>query len=122
MSHTAHFIAGEWRQGNGPLLYKHSPEDQQILWHAKSADDADVKTACDAARKAFPRWARLPVDERMAIVARFATFLAEAKETLAALIAQETSKPLWETRTEVQAMIGKAAISQEAWSDRKSVV
>ena len=118
MSHKAHFIAGEWREGNGPRLTKYSPEDQQILWQASSADAEDVEAACDAAREAFPRWSRLPAEDRMAIVARFAAALAEAKEELATLIAQETSKPLWESRTEVQAMIGKAAISQEAWAQR----
>ncbi|MBN0168716.1 aldehyde dehydrogenase family protein, partial [Pseudomonas aeruginosa] len=40
------------------------------------------------------------------------------KEALATLISRETSKPLWETRTEVQAMIGKAAISIEAYHQR----
>lgn len=118
MSHPAHFIAGAWRQGSGPRLTKYSPENQQILWQAQSASEADVRAACDAAREAFLRWARLPVDARMAIVSRFAEVLGETKEEFAALISQETSKPLWETRTEVQAMIGKAAISQEAWSQR----
>lgn len=118
MSYAAHFIAGTWREGNGPRLTKYSPESQQILWQAQSASEADVAAACNAAREAFPAWARLPVDERMAIVARFAECLAESKEELAVLISEETSKPLWETRTEVQAMIGKAAISQEAWSQR----
>jgi acyl-CoA reductase-like NAD-dependent aldehyde dehydrogenase len=41
-----------------------------------------------------------------------------AKEALATLISRETSKPLWETRTEVQAMMGKAGISIEAYSER----
>ncbi len=118
MSHAAHFIAGAWRQGNGPRLIKYSPDNQQILWQAQSADDNDVRLACDAAREAFPRWARLSAEARMAIVTRFAACLTEAKEQLAALISQETSKPLWETRTEVQAMIGKAAISQQAWAQR----
>jgi len=118
MSYAAHFIAGTWRQGNGPRLTKYSPDDQQILWQAQSADEADVSLACDAAREAFPRWARLPVEARMEIVTRFAACLTEAKEQLATLISQETSKPLWETRTEVQAMIGKSAISQQAWAQR----
>lgn len=118
MSHTAHFIDGQWRPGNGPLLTKYTPEDQQILWQANSADEADVEAACAAARAALPRWARLPVNERMAIIDRFAACLTDEKEQLASLISQETSKPLWETRTEVQAMIGKAGISQEAWLQR----
>jgi succinylglutamic semialdehyde dehydrogenase len=52
------------------------------------------------------------------VVQRFAALLESAKEALATLISRETSKPLWETRTEVQAMIGKAAISIEAYHER----
>ncbi len=38
------------------------------------------------------------------------------KEHLATTIAQETGKPLWESRTEVAAMIAKVAISITAFS------
>lgn len=34
------------------------------------------------------------------------------------MISQETSKPLWETLTEVQSMIGKVAISLTAYHER----
>lgn len=59
-----------------------------------------------------------PLAERIACVQRFAALLEAQKEALATLISRETSKPLWETRTEVQAMMGKAGISIEAYSER----
>ncbi len=59
-----------------------------------------------------------PLAERIDVVQRFAALLETHKEALATLISRETSKPLWETRTEVQAMIGKAAISIEAYHQR----
>lgn len=52
------------------------------------------------------------------MVQRFAALLEENKEALATLISRETSKPLWETRSEVQAMIGKAGISIDAYAER----
>lgn len=118
MSHAAHFIAGQWLAGNGPRLTKFSPLDQQIIWQANSASAADVAAATEAARKAFYSWSHLAVTDRIAVIERFAALLAEHKEALATVIAQETSKPLWETRTEVQAMIGKATISQDAYHRR----
>ena len=39
-------------------------------------------------------------------------------EELAVAIAQETGKPLWETRTEAGAMVGKIAIAEKAFLDR----
>ena len=40
------------------------------------------------------------------------------QETLAATIAQEVGKPLWESRGEVAAMVGKVSVSQQAFDDR----
>ncbi|QCR35046.1 succinylglutamate-semialdehyde dehydrogenase [Nissabacter sp. SGAir0207] len=118
MTHAAHFIAGDWLPGSGPRFSKFSPNDQQVLWQAQSAGASEVQAAVQAARDAFRGWSRTPVAGRIAIVERFAALLADHKEPLARLISQETSKPLWETRTEVQSMIGKAAISVEAWQRR----
>ncbi len=67
----------------------------------------DVQAACAAARAAFYPWSHRPLAERIDVVQRFAALLETHKEALATLISRETSKPLWETRTEVQAMIGK---------------
>lgn len=118
MAINAHFIAGEWLQGSGALLTKLAPENQAPLWQAASAGAAEVQAACAAARGAFYAWSHLALAERIACVQRFAALLDAHKEALAALISRETSKPLWETRTEVQAMIGKAAISIDAYAER----
>lgn len=118
MSYCAHFISGQWCLGKGPRLTKLSPESQCILWEANSASVEDVEAACIAARDAFYIWSHLAVNERISIVKRFASCLEAHKNQLASLISKETSKPLWETHAEVQAMICKATISQEAWATR----
>ncbi|MGN2398739.1 aldehyde dehydrogenase family protein, partial [Klebsiella quasipneumoniae] len=105
MAVKAQFIAGQWQPGSGATMSKLAPEDQSLLWQAASA----------AARAAFYPWSHRPLAERIDVVQRFAALLETHKEALATLISRETSKPLWETRTEVQAMIGKAAISIEAY-------
>lgn len=118
MTHPALFIQGEWRMGNGMPFEKHDPMDQQLLWQASAADYRDVTAACHAAREAFPAWARIELEQRVAVVQRFAALLEQHKETLARTISLETSKPFWETLTEVQAMIGKVVISLQAYHAR----
>jgi len=114
MMQPALFIQGQWRSGQGAQLNKTNPADNTLLWSALSANAEDVDMACLAARTAFPVWARKTVAERAEVITRFAELLTEHKARLAEVISQETSKPRWETLTEIQAMIGKVAISLEA--------
>ncbi|EHD21721.1 MULTISPECIES: succinylglutamate-semialdehyde dehydrogenase [Brenneria] len=112
------FINGAWRQGRGAEFSKTDPLDNQLLWQGAAANAIDIDDACTAARRAFPAWARLPLAQRTAVVQRFAGLLEQHKEHLAAVISRETSKPRWETLTEVQAMIGKVGISLRAYQQR----
>lgn len=81
-----------------------------------------MEAAVKAARHAFYHWSDLALDDRLAIVRRYADLLGEHKEALALTIARETGKPLWETRTEVAAMQGKIAISIRAHDERTGTV
>ncbi|WP_421412759.1 succinylglutamate-semialdehyde dehydrogenase [Serratia plymuthica] len=121
MSHPALFINGAWQQGRGAEFGKTDPVDNQTLWQANAADGSDVAAACEAARAAFPAWARTPFEQREQLVKRFAALLEAHKQDLAAVISRETSKPRWETLTEVQAMIGKVAISLQAYQARTGI-
>jgi len=116
-----HFIQGEWQTGGAEAFSKGNPVTGETLWQGKAASAAQVAAACDAARAAFPGWARRPFAERQACVERFASLLETHKSALADTIAQETGKPRWETLTEVQAMINKIAISIKAYHSRTGV-
>ncbi|MDR7016909.1 succinylglutamate-semialdehyde dehydrogenase [Acinetobacter sp. 3657] len=118
MTQGALLIDGAWVQGHGSTLSKTDPVTNQTIWAGNEASTADVEQACNAARQAFPAWARLALEQRIAVVERFAALLEQNKNQLAEVISQETSKPLWETLTEVQAMIGKVAISIRAYHQR----
>ena len=113
-----HCINGQWITGGGDSMTKADPVDGQLLWQGKSASAAQVVSACEAARAAFPGWARRPFNERQQIAEKFATLLEQHKEDLSISIARETGKPRWEALTEVQAMINKVAISVKAWHER----
>ncbi len=113
-----HFINGSWRNGNGEHFTKLCPVGGALLWQGQAADAQQVDEACQAARAAFPAWAGRPLSERIGLLRAFADVLLQRKTELATTIARETSKPLWESLTEVQAMINKIAISQTAYQAR----
>jgi len=67
--------------------------------------------AIDAARAAFPAWRDAEPAKRATHLRRFGEALRADGERLARVIATEVGKPVWEARTEVQAMIGKIDIT-----------
>ena len=122
MSSSVQFIDGCWSAGKGKTFSSIDPARNTAVWSGESADDSQVESAVIAARKAFPEWSTRSFDERLAICQRFSELLGENKEDLARVMAEETGKPLWETRTEVGAMIGKVAISERAYKERTGTV
>jgi len=122
MSNQTQFINGSWLAGDGLAFSSTNPANNDTLWQGVSASPAQVDSAVKAAREAFYQWADLGFEKRLAIVEKFAEVLAEHKEELATAIAQETGRLLWETRTEIGAMIGKVGISVRAYNERTGTV
>ncbi|MGL5843600.1 MAG: succinylglutamate-semialdehyde dehydrogenase [Aeromonas hydrophila] len=122
MSQLVQFIDGQWLAGAGKPFESKDPAKDQVIWQGEAASAAQVEAAVKAARHAFYHWSDLALDDRLAIVRRYADLLGEHKEALALTIARETGKPLWETRTEVAAMQGKIAISIRAHDERTGTV
>ena len=122
MSQAIQFINGTWLEGQGHDIQSLNPAKNEVIWQGKTATATQVDQAIDAARDAFKTWALMSLEERIAIVEKFAEQLTTNKEALAIAIAQETGKPLWETRTEVGAMVGKVAISLKAYHERTGTV
>ncbi len=85
------------------------------LWTGE-AGDVDAEVA--AARAAWSGWASRPFAFRVETLRRFANLGRSRLEPFADLIARETGKPLWEARTEVEAVINKVDISVSAYADR----
>ncbi len=112
------YIGGTWRSGGGEAFESLNPATQLSIWQGNAANTQDVDSAINAARAAFPAWSALPLDKRIAYVERFKNLLAERVDIFATYIAEDTGKMLWDARGEVQAMIGKAAISAEAYNAR----
>lgn len=73
------WINGDWITGQGERRRKTNPVSAEILWQGNDANAAQVAEACQAARAAFPRWARQPFAARQAIVEKFAALLEAVK-------------------------------------------
>lgn len=112
------WINGDWVTGEGERRVKTNPVGNEALWQGFDASPSQVEQACQAARKAFPAWAKLPFTARQAIVEKFASLLEANKAELTRVIARETGKPRWEATTEITAMINKITISVKAYHTR----
>ncbi|WP_420847816.1 succinylglutamate-semialdehyde dehydrogenase [Novosphingobium kaempferiae] len=100
------------------MLRSFDPADGSLVWEGEVADSEAVSAALLRARKAFPAWAALGTERHLEVVERYRDALEARKERIAEVIARETGKPLWETRTEVASMIGKVGISITAQAER----
>lgn len=115
---NTHFIAGQWLAGTDEALTSTDPVTQAIVWQGNAASRDQVAGAVNAARLAFPSWARQPFEARVGLLQKFASILAERSDQLAFAIGEETGKPLWEAKTEVTSMVNKVAISVQAYRER----
>ncbi|MCS6837445.1 MAG: succinylglutamate-semialdehyde dehydrogenase [Bdellovibrionaceae bacterium] len=70
-----------------------------------------VFRAVEAARRAYPRWAQLTWDERKGYLLRLKEVFIQEADRMALAIARDTGKPLWEAKTEAQALISKIDIT-----------
>jgi len=118
MADGSHLIDGHWRAGAGASMESHDPATEDCLWRGRAADAGQVAAAVDAARRAFPDWAALPLEDRIAIVEAFAARVEDNKGRLAETIARETGKPLWDASGEAGAVAAKIGISIKAYHER----
>src|SRR5947208_7122045 len=98
-------------------LTSFEPATGAELW---SGETGDVEAEVARARAAWAGWAARPLAVRIETLRRYANVVRGAKEQLADLIARETGKPLWESGTEVDAVVNKVDISVSAYSERTS--
>ncbi len=118
MANLSNYIGGEWLAGSGQELVTIDPSTGRQTWTSKESNKDDVARAVQAARAHFEDWALTPLEQRVAICQRFRDLLKEHNEELAAIIAEEVGKPLWEARTEVTTMANKVDISVQSFGAR----
>ncbi|MCM0000420.1 MAG: succinylglutamate-semialdehyde dehydrogenase [Erythrobacter sp.] len=100
---------------NDTILISHEPATGEELWRGPVSD---VDAAVSAARRAWAPWAARPLTERIAVLRAFANTVRRDAETFADLIAREAGKPLWEARSEVDAVVARVDIAVQAYAER----
>lgn len=118
MANLSNYINGAWRVGSGAELATIDPSTGRRTWTSNASTADDIAQAVGAARAAFEAWAFTDLEQRIAICQRFRDLLKEHNEELAAIIAEEVGKPLWEARTEVTTMANKVDISVQSHTAR----
>jgi len=93
------------------------PATGETLW---TGEEGDPAAEVAAARTAWAGWAARSLSYRVETLRRFANVARGKIEPFADLIARETGKPLWEARTEVEAVVNKVDISVSAYAERSS--
>ena len=96
-------------------LVSFEPATGAELWRGPIGD---VDQAVARARACWPQWAARPLANRIELLRRFANEVLREADAFAELIARETGKPLWEAKTEVEAVIAKVEISVRAYAER----
>ncbi|ODS98125.1 MAG: succinylglutamate-semialdehyde dehydrogenase [Erythrobacter sp. SCN 62-14] len=96
-------------------LISYEPATGDEVWRGVYSD---VDEAVSRARSAWSVWAARPLSDRIELLRRFANEVKREGESFAELIAREAGKPLWEARTEVDAVIAKVDISVQAYAER----
>lgn len=112
-------IDGDWVDGSGQDWTSFSPFTGDDILRGKQASMGQCRNAVVTAKSAAPNWMAQSLEQRTAVATKFAGFLKERHEELATLISRENGKPLWESRTEVNACIGKVTNSIGAIKERR---
>lgn len=86
-----------------------------VIWQGEAGN---AGAAVARARAAAAGWAVTSLAERIAVVQAFKAVVTARAEAFARLIATETGKPFWETKTEVASVAAKVDISIQAQAER----
>jgi succinylglutamic semialdehyde dehydrogenase len=112
------YINNQWVTGEEQEFTSVDAAKNLPLATVYSASTAQVEQAIAAAQQGFMIWRQLSSHERIAVIKLYQQKLVSHATPLAAMIAAETGKPLWEANAEVAAMIAKIDVSINAYFER----
>jgi succinate-semialdehyde dehydrogenase/glutarate-semialdehyde dehydrogenase len=96
------FIDGKWvGADSGASTTIANPASGAALGSVPNAGAAETRRAIEAAKRAFPAWARQTAKERAAILRRWSDLMLANQDDLAAIMTSEQGKPLAESRGEI---------------------
>ncbi|MGE4483594.1 MAG: aldehyde dehydrogenase [Oscillospiraceae bacterium] len=86
---------------DGGVIVVTNPATGEFIDNIPSATERDIKDAVKHARQAQKLWAKVPINERSAILMKFVAEVEADREVLALLLSNETGKALREARAEI---------------------
>lgn len=96
---TQLFINGKFVPAeDGATLPVLNPHDNSVIANVAMAGKADIDKAVAAAKKAFPRWARMAAMDRGRLLLKLADAIEANADELARLESMDTGHPLRDTR------------------------
>ncbi|KPJ50089.1 aldehyde dehydrogenase [candidate division TA06 bacterium DG_26] len=104
------YVEGKWAGSKGGETFEdRNPANwKEIVGIFPKSTKEDVETAIQAAKKAYPAWARVPAPRRGEILRRVGELLLEKKEEIGTLMTREMGKVLKEAKGDVQEGIDTA--------------
>lgn len=108
------FIDNQWirPEGSGAIRSVNPATADEVVLEAPT-DPKHAALAVQAAARAWPAWAALPSEERIAALRRFARELAPRTEALARAITQEMGKTIREARQEAASLVQRVDLVAE---------
>ena len=88
-------------------LLVQNPATGAAIAQVPTDDAASVGEKMVRARAAQPRWAALPLSDRLACIQRFRDAIEAETETLAATLTAEVGKPIRQSRNELNGLLGR---------------
>jgi succinate-semialdehyde dehydrogenase/glutarate-semialdehyde dehydrogenase len=96
------YVNGAWTNAEGEeTLTVVNPATQEALGTVPRMGSMEARRAIQAASDAFPGWSRRGLQERSAIMRKWAELLRQNQDDLATLITAEQGKPIVESRAEI---------------------
>jgi succinate-semialdehyde dehydrogenase / glutarate-semialdehyde dehydrogenase len=98
----AAYIDGEWRgAASGARFEVKNPATGEVIAEVADCDEADTRSAIEAANRAWGPWRAKTAKERALLMRRWYELMMAAQEDLAQLMTAEQGKPLAESRGEI---------------------
>src|SRR5262252_7257171 len=93
------FIDGEFVEAaSRTRIPVYNPHDNSLITEVAEATKPDIDRAVEAARRAFPKWARMAAAERGRLLFKLADAIDAHAEELAHIESIDTGHPLRDTR------------------------
>ncbi len=116
MKPASDYVHGKWHAIAGESIVSRNPaRPDEIVWQG-SPQRAHVDEAVLAARRAFPAWATLSLDERASALRQWQEVTKKHAEPLAQMITREMGKTLAESLFEANALASKVDITLKEFS------